>query len=292
MSQTIFGAEIAVQVDFGAAPIILGRDILDATALLTPADDALEDVTATVLALDSQWGARDPRGILTDVEAGRATISLLDPARDYDPGNDSTTKVLVAGANGRYLVDGAPAFTGYVDTIEHSTAEGVTTIVLQDAIPRLSNAAAALTLESASTADQLAAVLDSIGWPADKRITYGSPAAFRDADPIVLSGWLAVNRVRDAELGDLWVDRAGRVAFRTRADPVSTTPVATVGDAPGIPLLDILSQLRRASIVNHVAVDMTDPTPDRQWADQGSMGLNGRKSHANTQDVLRLVEPF
>lgn len=289
MSTTVAGAEVAVQLDLGEVPIILGRDILDATAILTDVEGSYSDIDPVVMGAHWTWGSNDPRGLLTDVESGRAIIDVLDPARTLDPQNASRTTILSPGAHGRVLVDGVPAFTGYLDGVDFALADGIATVLLQDAIPRLSGQTVVTTLAPGWTTTQLAAVLDAVGWPASLRVVYGSPTAYRDEDVIVMSAWAALLRIRDAELGDLWIDRAGRVAFRCRGIAPDATTAAELGDA-ATAVGDLRTTLRRVAIVNHVALDMADPTPDREWADGPSVALNGRRSVSHAADDLKLIE--
>lgn len=297
MARTMFGASVAVEIDFGITPIILGRDILDATAILHGGGSELADVTGIVLNIDCVWGAREPRGILTDVEAGRATITILDPDRNYDPGNEDRPTVLTAGANGRIKVDGNFAFAGYLDGIEHSLASGVTTVVLADAIPRLSTMAVSTRLDADETVGQMLALVAVMPFapeadPTTPLATYGDGVTWRGEDEIADNAWAALNRLRDAELGHLWIDRIGRIAFAGRDFTEWPDGAVGIGDSPFVPLLDIFSALKRLAVVNNVTVSFDDPTPDRIYSEPGSVGRYGRRSLSADSNDLRLVGPL
>lgn len=295
MTQTVYGTTVGILIDDGAKTFILNRDILDdTTSFMYGGGDELTDITNPVLSVSVTHGARVPAGILTDVEAGQAIISIYDDARDYDPANLARTTILNEGAGMAIEVGGFRVFTGYIDTVEHTLAGSVTTFTCQDAIPRLSQMDVAITLNAGTCIAQMQQVLDAIGWPADQFIVLGSPVASRAEDPIVMSAWAALNRIRDAELGDLWISHEGAIVFRARGDTTTVGEVShlasipDIGDAPGIPLADITTSLRRTTIVNHVAIDMTDPTPDREYfAD--TAGGRGRSSFTGTEDDLRLT---
>ena len=283
----MYGAVVTVKLDIGGPPIILGRDILDSTALSTPASTAMTDLTAPVLSINASWGSHDPRGILTDVEAGSCTISFLDVARDMDPGNVDAVGVMTPGANGQVLVDGDPVFTGFMDFVSHDLANGVTTVILQDAVARLSAMTVAVTLSAGGTFDQLDQLMAAVGWTA-YHVVGGSENQHRLEDAIVMSAWAALNRLKDAELADLWVDRAGVVQFRPRdGDAPDVGP--DVGDSPAIPLMDLVTTNRRVGIVNDIVIDMDDPYPDRHYDAPSSVGRNGRRSVSFDQASLRLI---
>ena len=95
MSTTLDGAEVAVLIDGGRqTPFVLDVDQLGSSSdtdgircELTPAIDALADVSADVITLELTWGASEWMGPLTLTEAGSAAIVFHDPERMLDPGN-------------------------------------------------------------------------------------------------------------------------------------------------------------------------------------------------------------
>jgi hypothetical protein len=257
-----------------------------AGSILHGGGSEMSDITNPVLSMDVTWGSRSPAGLLTEVEAGQATISILDPLRDFDPANLGATAALNAGVLGQITVDGNPAFTGYLDSAEHTLAGMVSTIVLKDALPKLSNMAVVTQLPIGATDLQFVNVMDALGIT-DYTIL-GGTGIDRDTEPIVMNAWAALQRIRDAEAGALYIDRAGEIVFLTRGYSSSPGSRGDIGDG-GIPLMDIITMLDRNSIVNYVAVDMTDPTPDLFYRDDSSIAHNGQLGYSRSQEELLIL---
>jgi hypothetical protein len=288
MATDIDGATVSVQLDLGESPFILDRDLLDAdSSVLTPTADAMSDVSCEIIG--GQWsrGAPAANGILTDVVTGRAELLLSDPDRTLDPLNDTSAANTAIGAAGRVLVDGTPAFSGYLSEVSHDMAAATSTVVLLDGLSLLHQQAVALTLAAAGTWAQATQLLDAIGWPPELRVTYGAPTSARLSDEVVMSAFEVLTRLREAELGDLWVDGAGRLALRARGYPRSDVPRAVIG-CDGIALETITAERRRIGLVNHVVLDMTDPAPDRIVFDSESIAANGRRSYTGREADLLL----
>lgn len=286
MPTEIAGALVSVQVDVGDSPFILDRDLLDLeTSILTPADEALSDLTCQVLSGSWQWGAPAANGILTDVTTGRAEIALADPNRTLDPLNADSPIIGRIGNPARILVDGTPAFTGVITNIEHDAGEAVSTLELADTLSLLHQQSVSIGWSADTTAAQMTALLDQIGWPADKRILYGATTTSRLADDFVGTAFEAVSRLRDAELGDLWADHQGRLAFRARGYPRSDIPRLTLG-CDGVAMASLTSELRRIGLINHVIVDFEEPTADRQREDVTSVSAHRRRSYVGKESDL------
>jgi hypothetical protein len=287
MPTTIDGATVAVQLDLGDPPFILDRDRLGVVggSELTPAAEAYSDITCEILFAEWTRGAAVANGILTDTQTGRAAFTFADPGRILDPLNPDAAKARV-GAYGRVLVDGEPAFSGLLASTTHDLGGGTSEVVLLDAFSRLQQQSISIAWAAGTTAAQLAAVLDAMAWPVAERVIYGAPASSRLADPFVGTGFEAVTRLRDAELGDLWIDGAGRLAFRTRNQPAPSEIRAVIG-CGGIDLETLVTESRRIGLVNHVLVDMDDPDPDRVWQTPQSVGLFGRRSYKSAEADLR-----
>jgi hypothetical protein len=285
MPTTIDGATVAVQLDVGEPPFILDRDHLDgAGSELTPLAEAYSDITCEILFAEWIRGAAVANGILTDTQTGRAEFTFADPERVLDPLNPSAARVRL-GAYGRVLVDGEPAFTGLLAAATHDLGELTSTVVLLDAFSRLHQQSVSIAWAAGTTVAQIDALLDAIGWPADERAIYGAPATTRLAETFVGTAFEALERLRDAELGDLWIDGAGRLAFRSRNFEPPSEIRATIG-CGGILLETVITEARRIGLINHVLVDMEDPTADRQWQDSASVGLNGRRTYRSAEADL------
>jgi hypothetical protein len=100
----------------------------------------------------------------------------------------------------------------------------------------------------------------------------------------------AVSRLRDAELGDLWADHQGRLAFRARGYPRPNVERAVLG-CDGIAMESLAAELRRIGIINHVLIEM-DPGADRQAEDAQSVAAHQRRSYrARESDLLLDTSP-
>lgn len=290
MATEIAGAQVSLELDLGGAPFILDRDELDRLdSVLTPLDSALSDVTCQVLNGTWQWGAPYSNGILTDVETGQATIVLLDPDRLLDPLNAESPATGRIGNAGRILVDGAPAFTGQIVNIVHEAADQTTTIQLADPLAELHQQSVSIVWPKASTHVQADLLFDQIGWPDEERLILGATTTTRKADAFVGTAFDAFARLRDAELGDFWADRQGRLVFRARGYPRPETAKATIG-CDGIPMETMASELRRIGLINHVLVEM-DAGADRERSDFISIAKHGRRSYRGAEKDLLFDNP-
>jgi hypothetical protein len=221
---------------------------------------------------------------LTDVTTGVAEIALADPNRTLDPLNDESPIVGRVGNPARILVDGTPAFSGIVSNIIHEAGEAVSTVTLADPLALLNQQSVSVSWTRALTSEQFAELFTAIGWPPDKTILYGATVTKRLADQFVGTAFEALTRLRDAELGDLWVDHQGRIAFRSRGYPRPTVARAVLG-CGGIAMESFATEVRRISIINSVLVDM-DPGADRLKEDTASIGAHQRRSYAEKESNL------
>lgn len=285
MPTTIAGALVSIQVDVGDAPFVLDRDNLDgSSSILTPADEAMSDLTCEILAGRWQWGAPAANGILTDVVTGTAEITMADPDRTLDPLNDESPIVGRIGNPARILVDGTPAFTGSIINIIHEAGDGITTLSLADPLAILNQQSVSVSWTRAATSAQFDQLIAAIGWPSDRLVLYGATTTKRLADLFVGTAFDALTRLRDAELGDLWADHQGRIAFRSRGYPRPATARGILG-CDGIAMESFAAELRRIAIINHVLVDM-DPGADRQRTDAISIAAHQRRSYRGAEADL------
>lgn len=286
MGTVIAGAEVAIQADLGETPFILNRDFLNLeSSLLYPIDEAMTDLTCEVLSGQWTWGAPASNGILTDVTTGRASIALADPNRTLDPLNDDSPANPRIGNPARILIDGTPAFYGVITNVTHEAGEMVSTIELADNLSLLHQQSVSVAWARESTSAQFIALLDQIGWPAEDRIIYGATTTARLAEDFVGTAFEAVARLRDAELGDLWADHQGRLAFRSRGFPRSTVERLILG-CDGVAMSSLSAELRRIGIVNHVLIDFEEPTPDRNYLDAASISAHQRRSYQGKEADL------
>jgi hypothetical protein len=248
MALTVDGASIAVLADLAAPggaerlPFILDEDQLDvAGSILTPAVDALRELTAETIGVDGTWGASDYQGPLTVPEAGTMSVELYDPDRGYDPSNPQADTPAI----GRLLqirIDGTTIWAGRITRVQHDWMAFSTVIEAEDALAEASRQGVSVQLARTSTLYQMVALASAAGWYPGRFLVVGTTVRDRDAELFTGSLLEGLQRVGLAELGALYADTAGRLIFRTAGEPpASITPRATVGLEPGVPVTTIAS---------------------------------------------------
>ena len=287
------GSDIVVQGDLGQKPFILDRDHLDASpgSELTPYSSAWDDTTCVVTSAQWTWGAGEPLGPLTEVEGGRASINLYDPARDFDPSNTTSPYYLYlrVGMPLRVLVDGAPAWTGTLEAWESDVGELTSTLLAIDAVGTL--AALVLppgtVLPAGDTATQAGAVLDAVAWPAVNRTFTGTSSVNRLTVTVGGQAMAALHAIRFAELGALFGTRAGSIAVwsRTVAGTVGS-PTALI-NCGGVGLVGLASVFNRGRVRNIVRIDDT-VAPYAQVLD-ASETRHGPRTVSTSQDELQFA---
>jgi hypothetical protein len=284
MSTTLDGAEVSVLLDGGRqTPFVLDVDVLGSTndadgirCELTPAIDALSDVSADVIELELTWGAGEWMGPLTLVEAGSASISFWDPGRLLDPGNTELPYPVAPGRLLQVLVDGTPVWTGAVSTIVHDLAAGLSAVQGADAIPELASWAISVDLAAGLVSDQATALLVGSGWPADRFRVEGTSSVARVAERIVGNLAAGLRRLADAELGAVFVDRTGVVVFRCRSEAPPDAIAATLGDR-AVGIVNLSNTVDRR-LINTIVVDMGPTLIARTYTDDPSVQAYGTSS--------------
>jgi hypothetical protein len=256
-----FGVElptIAVDIAFTAAASVGTYLLLDdpargliGTGTLAPAD-VWADVTGYVETIAVASRSTRTTGPLVRYDASTFTITLNNSDRRFDPSN----------LTGPYVSGGATQVTPMRAARVRATWAGVTydiargfadawgidytppaysrvTLTCTDAFKVLANndrAAAGAAGAGENTGARVGRILDSAGWPsADRIIDTGSSTL--QATTLDGSALTELQMAVDSELGELYVDGAGRVVFRSRAatltDTRSVTPQAVFGPAVG-----------------------------------------------------------
>jgi hypothetical protein len=285
MSTTLDGAEVAVLIDGGRqTPFVLDVDQLGSSSdtdgircELTPAIDALADVSADVITLELTWGASEWMGPLTLTEAGSAAIVFHDPERMLDPGNTELAYPVAPGRLIQVAVDGTPVWTGKVATIVHDLAGQISSVQGADAIPELAAWAISVDLAAGVVSDQATALLLGSGWPHDRWRVEGSSSVTRVAERITGNLAAGLRRLADAELGAVFVDRTGVVVFRCRSEEPPGAIVATLGDR-AIGVVNLANTVDRR-LINTVVIDMAEVEPiARTYTDDPSIQAYGTSS--------------
>lgn len=293
MGEVVSGAYIEILAELAEVPFVLGRDLLG-DELLGPGE-TMADITHEAWHVRSRRGTSDPYGPLTKVRSGQLVVDLWDPSRRYDPQRENGGRITF-GAAVELRVDGEPAFVGRLEAIDHTYMDRTSVLTVGDGVSRLQAHTLPLDdglgvgIAAGSTFDQLGAVLDELDIAADQRILYGSPTAFRlDIDPDTLQAWAWLQSIALAELGDLWVDRYGRIAFRGRHAAPDGTIRATIG-AQGIACDGLFVQHERRAYVSGVNLTMLDGDR-RSFADTAAEATHGERRISVSEDELRLDTP-
>lgn len=209
------------------------------------------DITAYATAFSTRRGASRAEGPIIRFEAGTCSVTLDNADRRFDPTNLSGPYVsagktqvtpmravrIVATYNGTEY----PIFRGYADSWDISYDEpAMSTCVLTatDATKVLSDVDR-VALGSAVGAGELSGtrvnrVLDSVSWPmgTDFRVIAAGDSALQGTT-LDRSAWEEIVKVQDSEIGQAYIDAAGRVVFRNRHANMEDARSATVQGAFG-----------------------------------------------------------
>jgi hypothetical protein len=256
---------LKVEIDFASGPSFGYPLILDSaifgildTNTLGDAPADLVDVSANVLRVSTRRGRNR---ILSNFEAGTATVTINDPNSDFNPQNPAgpyfgklvplrKIRIYAQTQFGGDTVE-VNLFSGYITSYDTGFYEGTnatSTVVLQcvDGFRLLNNVATGLTSIPGCPAGQLSgarvnAILDFAGFPDSMRTTSVGNSTMQ-ADPAgtnrsVLS---AIQTVEQSEFGAFFMQRSGKTLFLDRDDvtkradavPRTYTDLSTPGTFP------------------------------------------------------------
>lgn len=287
----IDGASIAVLADLGPnrAPFVLNRDHLnDPASLLTPATNALTDLTLAIVSVDAKWGATDWSGPVPVVEAGELTAVVFDPSRVLDPGNPQSTDPPAPGRSVRILIDGQSVFAGRTTAVSHRLSEQLTEIAAADAIAEASGIGIQTNVAAGPTSSQLVTLRQAAGWPAWRLRIEGEFATERYADAFDSTFLEGLQRLMGAELGALYADGVGAIVCRARGVPPNKgKPLITVGNAPYTGTAEIGTGITNRVINEVVIHPIAEGTPDLVFRDPTSIAAFGESVlEADAADLL------
>jgi len=232
---------LRVEIDFSSGPSFYYPLILDSSAFgrldtntLANAPADVVDVSDMVLKCSTRRGRNR---ILSNFEAGSATVTLNDPNSDFNPQNTAGpyyTKLLPLRkirvyAQTQYLGETIEVniFAGYITSYDTNFAVGVyetSTVTLQcvDGFRLLNNVSTGPNPMPGCPAGQLSgarvdAILDYAGFPTSMRSTDPGNSTMQ-ADPAgdstsVLS---AIQQVEQSEFGAFFMGRSGKTIFYDR----------------------------------------------------------------------------
>jgi hypothetical protein len=253
--------QINVEIDFAdgasfAYSLILDNisyGILDTNVLGNqPAD--IVDITNQVMKVSTRRGRNR---ILSQFEAGTATVTLNDPNSDFNPQNTAGPyygKLLPLRKIRIYATmeyEGSPIeiaiFAGYITSYDTGFYDGVnttSTVVLQcvDGFRLLNNVSTGTSPIPGATAGQLSGarieeILDFAGFPSSMRSTNPGNSTMQ-ADPGGARSVLAaIQTVEQSEFGAFFMQRSGKTLFIDRDSVIerADAPVRIYSDtgAPG-----------------------------------------------------------
>jgi len=231
---------LKVEIDFAngpsfSYPLILDNavyGILDTNVLADQPSDVV-DISDMVMACSTRRGRNR---ILTNFEAGSATVTLNDPDSDFNPQNTAgpyygklipLRKIRIyAETEVNSQTIQVNLFSGYITSYDTGFNTGVydtSTVVLQcvDGFRLLNNVSTGVTAIPGATVGQLSgarvdAILDFAGFPTSMRTTDVGNSTMQ-VDPGGLRSVLAaIQTVEQSEFGAFFMQRSGQTLFLDR----------------------------------------------------------------------------
>lgn len=241
------------------------------TAAVGPDAGLWTSITGYATSVQIRRGANRVEGPALRYEAGTITIELDNSDRRFDPSNLSgpyvsagvTQVTPMRGVRIRATHNGTTydLARGYADAwqIAYSGPDYSTcTLTATDGTKVLSafeRVAVAPVGSSERSGARVNRILDSAAWPSTDRVIAAGDSTMQATD-LSGSAWTELLLVQDSELGELYVDAAGRIVFRNRQgileDARSTTSQVTFGDGGGaeLPYTDAAPVYDEASLKN------------------------------------------
>lgn len=230
------------------------RGLLD-TGTLAP-DVVWTDVTSYVHSVTVRRGANRVESPIIRYDATTIQVVLNNSDRRFDPTNlagpyvaagvtqvtpmrlmrvrathGSTTYEIARGYADGWQVDYEPS--GNYSSVTLAATDGV------KVLSRRTRTAVAAVGAGEDSGARVTRILNSIGWDtADRNLDVGDSTL--QATTLDGDAWTELQSVQDSEIGEIYVDAGGRVAFRARhailEDTRSNTSQATFGDGGGAEL--------------------------------------------------------
>ena len=231
---------LKVEIDFASGPSFSYPLILDSAAygilgtnILADAPSDLVDISDMVMACSTRRGRNR---ILTNFEAGSATVTLNDPDSDFNPQNAAgpyygkllpLRKIRIYSqieVNSQIVeVD---LFSGYITSYDTGFNTGVyntSTVVLQcvDGFRLLNNVSTGVNPIPGATAGQLSGarvdtILDFAGFPTSMRTTDVGNSTMQVDPGGARSVLAAIQTVEQSEFGAFFMQRDGKALFLDR----------------------------------------------------------------------------
>lgn len=266
------------------------RGLLDTGTLA--ADETWTNITSDgPMTVTTFRGASRADGTVLRYEAGRCSVSLIDNSRNYDPSNLSgpyvsggvTQVTPMRAVRIRALHAGTyyDLWRGYADSWDYSyPADNLTTCTLQctdgtkvlAANDRLAGGSVGSGEDSGA---RISRILDSAGWNTSDRIIATGDTTLQ-ATTLASNSLTEIQLVQDTELGEFYMDGAGRAVFRNRRgiveDSRSNTSQATFGDAgypTELPYQSVTTSYDDTKLINVANISRSGGTQQTNTLDAG-----------------------
>jgi hypothetical protein len=276
---------VTVEAGFTAAASgtvwILGDAVRGKLDTATLAGEIWTDISTYVRSLDIRRGVSRAEGPILRYEAGTCSIELDNSDRRFDPTNLSgpyvaagvtqVTPMRAVRVSAMWAGQNYALFRGFADSWSVSwsgPAFSLCDLQATDATKVLSNfdrvALGSPVGAGEDSGARVHRVLDSASWPTYDRVVSTGDSTLQGTT-MDRSAWEELLAVQDSEIGEMYVDGAGRVVFRNRQasmeDPRSALPQAAFGDGAGeLPFLDTGISYDDTTIANLVRVARTGGT--------------------------------
>lgn len=237
-------------------------------------DGFWEDVTSYVKRVEIVRGASRIEGPALRHEAGRVTIVLDNSDRRFDPsylsgpyvsaGVTQVTPMRPVRVRAIHNDITYDLYRGFADSWDINYDGGpfysFVTLTATDATKVLSaydRVAVGSVGSGEDTGARISRILTSVGWPTSDRIIAVGDSTVQ-ATTLDGMAWTEALLVQDTELGELYVDPAGKVRFRNRVAAMeetrSNTSQATFDDVNGLPYQDTKPDYSDETIANLVRI--------------------------------------
>lgn len=244
----------------------------------TLAGEIWTDISTYVLKVTIRRGASRAEGPVLRFEAGTANITLDNSDRRFDPTNlagpyvgggvTQITPMRTVRISATWSGTNYDLFRGYADSWDvtwSGPAFSVCTLQATDATKVLSNfdrvALGSPVGAGEDSGARVNRILDSVSWPTyDRAVSTGDSTL--QGTTMDRSAWEELLAVQDSEVGEVYIDPAGRVVFRNRQasmeDLRSSISQATFGDGAGeLPFLDTGISYDDTTLANLVRIART-----------------------------------
>lgn len=265
------------------------RGLLD-TARLAP-ENLWTDVTADVVSVSTSQGTQRFDGPTLRSEAGRFTVRLKDTDRSYDPTNldgpyvaagvTQVTPMRAGRVRATWAGTTYNVIRGFADTwdIEYSGEPNVAFVTVPctdgfKVLARFAGIAGSPVGAGEDTGARINRILDNAGWPAsDRTIATGDSTV--QATTLEGNALDLIFLTADTELGEAYIDGAGKLVSRNRhasmTETRSNTSQATFGDAgselPYHAITPVYDHLKVVNIVRATRVGGTQQVAEVATSD-------------------------